>query len=264
VVVVFRDATERKFSEQASRATNRELEHRVQERTAQLEAANHALEAFSGSVSHDLRAPLRAVSGYSTLLSDRYSDVLDAEGRRFLEIIQTKSEQMAGMIDDFMRLSRLRQTSIRCAPLDLDAMLRKIVAVLAEEDPGANDIVIDPLPGFEGDEGLIRQVWVNLLGNALKFTSKREHRHIRVSGEELDGMVRFHVVDNGAGFDMAYADRLFAPFQRLHPEREFEGHGIGLATVAAVIERHGGHLQAEGKVNEGATFHFSVPKTCNQ
>jgi two-component system cell cycle sensor histidine kinase/response regulator CckA len=261
VVVVFRDGTERKLAEQASQATNLELEHRVQERTAQLEAANHALEAFSGSVSHDLRAPLRAVSGYSTLLCERYSDVLDVEGRRFLEIIQTKSEQMARMIDDFMRLSRLRQaSSIRFAPLDLDAMLRKIVAVLAEEDPGANDIVIDPLPGFEGDEGLIRQVWVNLLGNALKFTSKREHRHIQVSGEELDGIVRFHVVDNGAGFDMAHADRLFTPFQRLHVEHEFEGHGIGLATVAAVIERHGGHLQAEGKIDQGATFHFSVPK----
>lgn len=264
VVVVFRDGTVRKLAEQAIQATNLELENRVQERTAQLEAANHALEAFSGSVSHDLRAPLRAVSGYSTLLSERYSGVLDVEGRRFLEIIQTKSEQMAGMIDDFMRLSRLRQASMRFAPLDIDAMVHKIVAVLAEEDPGANDIVIDPLPGFEGDEGLIRQVWVNLLGNALKFTSKREHRHIRVSGEELDGVVRLHVVDNGAGFDMAYADRLFTPFQRLHHERDYDGHGIGLATVAAVIDRHGGHLQAEGKVDQGAAFHFFVPKSQDQ
>jgi signal transduction histidine kinase len=136
------------------------------------------------------------------------------------------------------------------------------VTLLAEEDPGANDIVIDSLPGFEGDEGLIRQVWVNLLGNALKFTSKREQRHIRVSGTEAaDGMVQFQVVDNGAGFDMAHAERLFMPFQRLHFEREFEGHGIGLATVAAVIERHGGHLRAEGQIGCGATFHFSVPKT---
>ncbi len=216
--------------------------------------------ALSGSVSHDLRAPLRAVSGYSTLLSERYASVLDVEGRRFLEIIQTKSEQMTRMIDDFIRLWRLRQTALRFAPLDLDAMLREVVAVLAEEDPGANDIVIEPLPGFEGDEGLIRQVWVNLLGNALKFTSKREHPQIRVSADESDGMVHFHVVDNGAGFDMAHAARLFTPFQRLHFERDFEGHGIGLATVAAVIERHGGHLHAEGKINEGATFHFSVPK----
>jgi two-component system, cell cycle sensor histidine kinase and response regulator CckA len=261
VVVVFRDGTERKLAEQASAAMNQQLEHRIQERTAQLDAANYALSALSGSVSHDLRAPLRAVSGYSTLLSERYADVLDVEGRRFLEIIQTKSEQMARMIDDFIRLWRLRQTSLRFAPLNIDAMLREVVAVLAEEDRGADDIVIDPLPGFEGDEGLIRQVWVNLLGNALKFTSKREHRRIRVSGEESDGTVHFRVVDNGVGFDMAHAGRLFAPFQRLHFERDFEGHGIGLATVAAIIDRHGGHMHAEGRINEGATFHFFLPKT---
>jgi PAS domain S-box-containing protein len=262
VVVVFRDGTERKLAEQASAATNHELEHRIEERTAQLAAAHHALAALSGTVSHDRRAPLRAVSGYSTLLSERYADVLDVEGRRFLEIIQTKSEQMARMIEDFIRLWRLRQTALRFSPLDMDAMLREVVALLAEEEPGAHDIVIDPLPTFEGDEGLIRQVWVNLLSNALKFTSKREQRHIRVSGaEEADGMVRFQVVDNGAGFDMAHAGRLFSPFQRLHFEREFEGQGIGLATVAAVIERHGGHLHAEGHIGVGATFRFFVPKT---
>lgn len=261
VAIVFRDGTERKLAEQVRTAVNQQLEHRIQERTAQLDAANHALNALSGSVSHDLRAPLRAVSGYSALLSERYTDVLDVEGRRFLEIIHTKSEQMARMIDDFIRLWRLRQTELRCTPLDLDTMLHEVVGVLAEEDPGANDIVVDPLPGFEGDEGLIRQVWVNLLGNALKFTSKREQRHIRVSGDEMSGMVHFHVTDNGAGFDNAYASRLFTPFQRLHFESEFDGHGIGLATVAAVIERHGGHLRAEGRINEGAAFHFSVPKT---
>lgn len=264
VVVLFRDGTERKLAERASVAVNQQLEHRIQERTEQLAAANHALTALSGSVSHDLHAPLRAVSGYSALLSERYADVLDVEGRRFLEIIQTKSEQMTRMIDDFIRLWRLRQTSLRFAPLNLNAMLREVVTVLAEEDAGANDIMIDPLPGFEGDEGLIRQVWVNLLANALKFTSKREHRRIQVSGQELDGKVHFQVIDNGVGFDMAHAGRLFAPFQRLHFEREFEGHGIGLATVAAVVERHGGHLQAEGKINEGAIFRFSVPREHKQ
>jgi two-component system cell cycle sensor histidine kinase/response regulator CckA len=260
VVVVFRDGTERKLAEQASQVMNQQLEHRVQQRTAQLEAANRALEAFSGSVSHDLRAPLRAVSGYSTLLSERYAELLDAEGKRFLEIIQTKSEQMTRMIDDFMRLSRLRQAPLQVAPLEIDAMLREVVAELAEQTPAAKDIVVDPLPNFDGDEGLIRQVWVNLLGNALKFTSKREHPHIRISGEESGDMVDYHVADNGAGFDMAYAGRLFTPFQRLHLERDFEGHGIGLATVAGVVDRHGGRLHGEGKIGEGATFHFSVPK----
>jgi two-component system, cell cycle sensor histidine kinase and response regulator CckA len=260
VVIVFRDGTERRFAEQAVQALNQQLEHRVQERTAQLEAANRALAAFSGSVSHDLRAPLRTVSSYSNMLSERYANVLDVEGRRFLEIIQTKSAQMGRMIDDFMRLSRLRQAPLRVAPLDIDTMLREVVADLAQEHATAHRIVIDPLPGFEGDEGLIRQVWVNVLGNALKFTAKREHPHIKVTAEESDGMVHFHVADDGAGFDMTYAGGLFRPFHRLHSESDYEGNGIGLATVAGVIDRHGGRLRAEGKIDEGATFHFSVPK----
>jgi two-component system cell cycle sensor histidine kinase/response regulator CckA len=260
VVVVFRDGTALRAAEQASQAMNEQLEHRVQERTAQLEAANRAFAAFSGSVSHDLRAPLRAVAGYSTMLSERYGSVLDSEGKRFLEIIQGKSAQMARMIDDFMRLSRLREAPLQVAPLNVNAMLREVVSDLAQEHPAARGIVVDPLPGFEGDEGLIRQVWVNLLGNALKFTSKRGDPHIHVSGEEADGMVHFHVADDGAGFDMAYAGRLFTPFQRLHSERDYEGNGIGLATVAAVIDRHGGRLSAEGKIDQGATFHFSVPE----
>jgi len=260
VVVVFRDGSERRQAEAANHATNQQLELRVQERTAQLEAANSALEAFSGSVSHDLRAPLRAVTGYSALLSERYAEVLDVEGRRFLEIIQAKSAQMGRMIDDFMRLSRLRQAPLRIALLHSDAMVREVVAALAEEIPAANDIVVDPLPGFEGDRGLIQQVWVNLLGNALKFTGKHEHPSIHVSADESEGMVNFHVTDNGAGFNMAYASRLFAPFQRLHTERDFEGNGVGLATVARIVERHGGSVRAEGEVGKGASFHFSVPR----
>jgi two-component system, cell cycle sensor histidine kinase and response regulator CckA len=174
VVIVFRDGTERRFAEQANLALHRQLEDRVRERTAELQAANRALAAFSGSVSHDLRAPLRAVSGCSDMLSARYADVLDVEGRRFLQIIQAKSAQMTRMIDDFLRLSRLRHAPLRVAPLDVDAIVREVVADLAQENVAANGIVIDPLPGFEGDEGLIRQVWVNVLGNALKFTAKRE------------------------------------------------------------------------------------------
>lgn len=259
VVMVFRDGTQRKLALRASRATDERLEQRVQERTAQLEAANSALEAFSGSVSHDLRAPLRAVSGYSLLLSERYSKVLDGEGRRFLEIIQTKSAQMARMIDDFMRLSHLRQAPLQISLLNSNAMVREVVAGLADENPAARAIIVDPLPPFEGDRGLIQQVWVNLLGNALKFTSKREDPEIRVSADVFGGMVNFRVTDNGAGFDMAYAMRLFAPFQRLHLERDFEGNGIGLATVSRIIERHGGRIHAQGKVDHGASFVFSVP-----
>ena len=261
VVIVFRDGTERKRAELAVQVANRQLEREVQQRTQELEAANDALEAFSGSVSHDLRAPLRAVSGFSSLLSERYAGVLDAEGRRFLEIIQAKSAQMARMIEDFIRLSHLRQAPLELTLLDSDAMLREIVADLAPEQPAARAIVIEPLPRFEGDEGLMRQVWVNLLGNALKFTARCEQPLIRVSADESDGMVNFHVVDNGVGFDMAYATRLFAPFQRLHAERDFDGNGIGLATVARVIERHKGTIRAEGQVNRGAAFHFSVPRT---
>jgi light-regulated signal transduction histidine kinase (bacteriophytochrome) len=232
----------------------------VLERTAELEAANHALEAFSGSVSHDLRAPLRAVSGFSTMLTERYAHVLGTEGKRFLEIIQSKSAQMTRMIDDFVRLAGLRQAPLKIVRLDSDAMVREVVAELSEENPVAKVIVVDALPGFDGDEGLVRQLWVNLLGNALKFTSKVEHPQIRVSADVIDGMVNFRVTDNGAGFDMAFAGRMFTPFQRLHHERDFEGHGIGLATVAAVVDRHGGRVHAEGKVGEGATFHVSLPQ----
>jgi PAS domain S-box-containing protein len=260
VVVVFRDGTERRLADQAIEMLNQQLEHRVLERTAELEAANQALASFSSAVSHDLRAPLRAVSGFSTMLCERYAHVLDVEGKRFLEIIQTKSAQMTRMIDDFIRLAGVRQAPLKVVALDSNAMLRQVVAELAEENPAAANIVVDPLPSFEGDEGLIRQVWVNLLGNALKFTSKVEHPEIRVSAEEIDGVVDFKVVDNGAGFDMANAGRMFTPFQRMHADRDFEGHGIGLATVAGVIDRHGGRVRAESKIGEGATFHFSLPK----
>ena len=260
VVIVFRDGTERRLADQAIEMLNQQLEHRVLERTAELEAANVALAAFSGSVSHDLRAPLRAVSGFSTMLCERYAHVLDVEGKRFLEIIQSKSAQMTRMIDDFIRLAGLRQAPLKVTRLDSDAMLRQVVAELAEENAAARGIVVGTLPGFEGDEGLVRQVWVNLLGNALKFTSKVEHPEIRVSADEADGMVNFKVADNGAGFDMAFAGRMFTPFQRMHLERDFDGHGIGLATVAGVIDRHGGRVHAEGKLGEGATFHFSLPK----
>ena len=260
VVIVFRDGTERRLADQAIEMLNQQLEHRVLERTAELEAANVALAAFSGSVSHDLRAPLRAVSGFSSMLVERYAHVLDVEGKRFLEIIQSKSAQMTRMIDDFTRLAGLRQGPLKVTRLHSNAMVRDVVAGLAEEDAAANCIVVETLPDLEGDEGLIRQVWVNLLGNALKFTSKVERPEIRVSADEADGMVNFAVTDNGAGFDMASSGRMFTPFQRLHVERDFEGHGIGLATVAAVIDRHGGRVHAEGKVGEGATFHFSLPK----
>jgi two-component system, cell cycle sensor histidine kinase and response regulator CckA len=260
VVIVFRDGTERRLADQAIDMLNQQLEHRVLERTAELEAANEALAAFSGSVSHDLRAPLRAVSGFSTMLCERYAHVLDVEGKRFLEIIQSKSLQMTRMIDDFIRLAGLRQGPLKVTQLDSDSMVRQVVIGLAEEDAAARYIVVEPLPDLEGDEGLIRQIWVNLLGNALKFTAKVEHPEIRVSAEEAEGMVNFKVADNGAGFDMAAAGRMFTPFQRMHLERDFVGHGIGLATVAAVVDRHGGRVHAEGKVGEGATFHFSLPK----
>jgi PAS domain S-box-containing protein len=260
VVIVFRDGSERRLADQAIEMLNQQLEHRVVERTAQLEVANHALAAFSGCVSHDLRAPLRAVSGFSTMLTERYADVLGADGKRFLEIIQSKSAQMTRMIDDFVRLAGLRGAPLKMVPIDSDALVREVVAELEEQNVAAKDIVVGLLPAFEGDEGLVRQVWVNLLGNALKFTSKVAHPQIRVGADESNDMVHFWVADNGAGFDMTSAGHMFMPFQRLHRERDFEGHGIGLATVAAIIDRHGGRVRAEGKIGEGATVHFSFPK----
>jgi len=261
VVVVFRDASARLAAQQAMQALHDSLEQRVVERTQELAAANRTLTEFAASVSHDLRAPLRALDGLSSLLNERYAPLLDAEGVRFLGMLKAKSQQMEQMIKGYLQLFRLRQDPLSAEAVDMNRLVADVVTELQAQNPRARHIGVDPLPAVLGDAALVRQVWVNLLTNALKFTSGREEPQIRVNGSAATagGLVQFRVSDNGVGFNMAYAARLFGLFQRLHSERDFEGHGIGLSIVRTIVERHGGRVQAEGETGRGAVISFSLP-----
>ena len=237
-----------------------ELEQRVKERTAQLEDKNKDLEAFGYSVSHDLRAPLRAISGYARVLQDEFGTGLDDEGRRILSVISASSHSMAGLIDGLLAFSRIGLTAIHSGFVDMEAMARSVLEELKGPEGGTRlEARFDPLPPALCDPGLIRQVWVNLLGNAVKFSSKKERALIEVKAETGEGEIEYTVRDNGAGFDMNYAAKLFGVFQRLHGAAEFEGTGVGLAIVQRIILRHGGRIWAEGEVGRGAAFHFTLP-----
>jgi signal transduction histidine kinase len=237
-----------------------ELELRVRERTAQLEAANKELEAFSYSVSHDLRAPLRAIDGFSRIVQEDYAGKLNDEGRRLLGIIRDNSRKMAQLIDDLLEYSRLGRKPLSTAEIDMKRLVEKVLGELQMSGERPSRLEIGALPLAHGDAVLVKQAWANLLGNAVKFSSKRDRPLIEVNGHENGAENVYCVKDNGAGFDMKYYDKLFGVFQRLHSEEEFEGTGVGLAIVQRVVTRHGGRVWAEGKVDQGAAFYFSLPK----
>jgi light-regulated signal transduction histidine kinase (bacteriophytochrome) len=238
---------------------NAELEQRVQTRTAELEAANRELEAFSYSVSHDLRAPLRHLNGYTSLLLEEYRDRLDANGKTFLERIGAAVRKMDDLVGDMLQLAQVSRQGLTRGSVDLGAMSLEILEELQQTQPG-RVVICRIAPGVEatGDPHLLRLAMENLLANAWKYTGKTDGAVIEFGVTEQEGEKVYFVRDNGVGFDMAYVGNLFGPFQRLHPAQEFEGTGIGLATVQRIIQRHGGRIWAEAEVDRGATFFFTL------
>jgi len=256
MVVSFDDVTARLDAERQLRQLNSDLESVIQERTRELQSANKELESFAYSVSHDLRQPLRAIDGFARILELDYGPNLDEEALSHLGKIRAASHRMARLIDDLLRLSRLFSHELHPRPIDISALATEVLGTSVRGGDGRTfEVQIEPNLKAKGDENLIRAVLDNLLTNAVKFSSRQEKAQIKVGSKEG----AFFVQDNGVGFDMRYADKLFEPFQRLHSHNEFEGTGIGLATVRRIVERHGGRVWAESEVGHGATFYFSLP-----
>ncbi|WP_341678340.1 PAS domain S-box protein [Niveibacterium sp. SC-1] len=256
--VILRDMRERLEAEREIHDLNDSLERRVAERTAELQRAYQEMEAFSYSVSHDLRAPLRAIHGYTYLLIDGEAQRLSEEGRQFLEKVMRASVRMGELIDDFLDFSRVGRTELAASRVDMNRMVSEVVAELRGDHPEAA-ISVSLLPPAYGDPRLLRQVWHNLLTNALKFSAQEAQPRVDVGMRVEQGRAWYFVSDNGIGFDMTYATKLFGVFQRLHTSRDFDGTGIGLAIVKRVMERHGGEVRAESEPGKGATFGFSLP-----
>jgi len=259
IISITRDITERKQAEDQIRQFNMKLEQRVLDRTLQLETTNKELEAFSYSVSHDLRAPLRGIDGWSQALLEDYHDQLDAQGQQYIERVRSETQRMGHLIDDMLRLSRLVRAEMIKEQVELSAIARDVVERLKQDEPHRQvDFSIQAGLTAQGDPHLLESVLANLLGNAFKFTGKRADARIEFGQTELKEQHVFFVRDNGAGFNMMYAQKLFGAFQRMHKDSEFPGTGIGLATVQRIIHRHGGRVWAEAEIERGATFYFTL------
>ena len=255
------ELSERLKAEEEVRSLNAELDQRVHDRTAELESANKELEAFSYSVSHDLRAPLRAVNGFAGIVLEDFSSQLPEEGKEYLERIRNRGTQMGRLIDDLLAFSRLSRQAINGRRVDMGALVRSALEELNPQYEGRQlDTRIGSLPPCYGDPALLKQVWLNLLSNAIKYSRERTPAVIEIGCQRENGEDIYWVRDNGAGFDMAYRDKLFGVFQRLHRDESFEGTGVGLAIVQRVVNRHGGRVWAESEQGRGATFRFSLER----
>ena len=239
---------------------NEVLEQKVIDRTLQLEISNKELEAFSYSVSHDLRAPLRSINGYANILEEDYNHVLDDEGRRLLSIVRENAKKMGVLIDDLLAFSRLGKKAVHKTDLNMHQLARSAADDLNEISSSKATFKINDLEHIVADKSLMNQVWQNLISNAIKYSLKKEHPFIEINSVKTDDEVTYSITDNGVGFDMQYAHNLFGVFQRLHSEEEFEGTGVGLALVYRIISKHGGKIWATAEIDKGATFYFSLPK----
>jgi len=260
VIELAKEMSKRKQAEENINRLNAELEQRVIERTAQLEAANNELEAFAYSVSHDLRAPLRAIDGFSKFILEDYGTNLDFEGKRLLSLICSNTQKMDKLITDILALSRVSRSDHKVSKVDMAKMAMSMYNECVAQDVREKlSFVIDPMPDAFGDPTYLKQVWTNLISNAVKFSSKKRKGVIKIGGRTENGFNVYYIKDNGAGFNPEYAHKLFGVFQRLHKADEFEGTGVGLAIVQRIIHRHGGKVWAEGVEGHGATFYFSLP-----
>jgi light-regulated signal transduction histidine kinase (bacteriophytochrome) len=255
------EITERKRAEEQILQTNADLEQRVAERTAHLEAANKEIASVNYSIAHDLNIPVRAIDGFSQILMEEYHHQLDGEGQRLLGVIRQNTHKLDRLIKDMLALLRVSQNELKISPIDMTSLVQSVYLETASPEEQAQfTFSVSPLPETHGDPALMRLIWSNLISNAVKFTLPKEERTIRVGSQVMGGETIYSIQDSGVGFNPKYTPKIFGLFERLHKGDQFEGMGVGLAIVERAVQRHDGKVWAEGVIDQGATFYFSLPQ----